>query len=457
MATPRKVTVDLYSAANPPVLLDTDIPLTAGYWSEDDSDAGAAEVTVPEIGYAGKDLCIEGRLLRFNVAGAADRTALVERVRVVVKANDRSALLRTLQGRDWISEFDDALVDPPLGVASVPSVATVRFDWTHPDLDRTGWVTPTFTGSVYKGDAGPLPGGSATPAAQQSKQGQAPRGWPDPFTGWIWSSATSGPPNYTHPIGTSYFYLPLQFVASGSFSRGTNCKANTPFIPVFTGDDYAQLAFDGALLDEGVQFPTIQWQRCVASGLPNVSAGTHHIAIKCENAAQYGATFNVGSIALCAFQPLTSTGFDYVNNVVIRTGLNVGTSDLTQGGGPWKALDNPANPPGFTVGKAFRILLQKAQAQGALPGWTLGFTDANDSRGNAWPVTDGLTANVNETLLSVIKKWHDEGYWDVAARASSRTLDAWRWQERGNFYTNPASPLSWDDDNVAGLTVEGRR
>jgi hypothetical protein len=449
MATPRKVTVDLYSAADPPVLLDTDIPLTAGYWSEDDSDAGVAEVTVPEIGFAGKDDCIEGRLLRFNVDGTPDRTALVEKVRVIVKANDRSALLRTLQGRDWIAEFDDALVDPPLGVASIPSVATVRFDWTHPNLDRTGWITPTYRGSVYKGDVDFI-GGPVNPA-EPSRFGQNPRGWPDVATGWIWSSST---PN---PTGTSYFYLPVQFVASGSFSRGTNCKAGIPFVPVFTGDDFAQLAFDGALLDEGVEYPTIQWERCVASGLPSVSVGTHYITARCQNGFTTLPEYNPGGIAFSAFQPLANEGFDYVNNCVIRTGLNVGTSNLTQGGGGWKCLNIPASPPGFTIGHAFRVLLEKAQSQGALTGWSLGFTDDEDSAGNAWTETDTLTANVNETLLSVIKKWHDEGYWDVGARADERVLDAWRWQERGDYHTNPASPVSWNDDNVSGLTVEGRR
>lgn len=457
MATPRKVTVDLLSADNPPAPIDLGMPITGGYWSEDDSDAGAAEVTVPEIGYALKDNCVEGRLLRFNVDGTPDRMVLVEKVKVVVKANDRSALRRTLQGRDWIAEFGDALVDPPLGVASVPSVATVRFDWTHPDLDRTGWITPTYIGSVYKGDTGPLPSGSALPPAQQGKLGQAPRGWPDPFTGWIWSSATSGPPNYSHPPGTSYFYLPLQFVAAGSFVKGTNCKADVPFIPVFTGDDFAKLAFDGAVLDEGTEYPTVQWQRCVASGLPTVSAGTHHVAIKCENADWNAGVYNVGSVALCAFQPLVSDGFDYVNNAVLRTGNGLGTSNLLTGGGAWKCVNNPASPPGFTVGRAFRVLFQKAQAQGALPGWTLGFTDTLDSAGNAWPTTDTLTANVNDTLLEVIKQWHDEGHWDAASRANSRVLDAWRWQERGNFHTNPASPLTWTDANLGGLTVDGRR
>lgn len=455
MGTPRKVTVDLYTNANPPVLIDADIPVKSGYYTDDDSEAGPAEVVVPEIGFPSVTSATEGTLLRFNVEGTPDRTAVVERVRVVVRDVNPANRLRTLTGRDWVAEFEDAVVDPPLGILNLPSAGTVRFDWTHPELDRSAWITPTFIGSVYKGDVDPL-GGAVSPAFA-GKVGQAPRGWPDVFTGWIWSAQQSGPPNYSHPLGTSYFYLQVDFVTAG-FVKGTNCKANEPFVAVFTADDYGQLAFDGAILDAGAEPPAIQWQRTTASGLPEVSPGTHHICIKAENTLydQYAGTYNVGSVAFSAFQSLTSSTFDWANNCVIRTGNLVNGTNLTTGG-RWKCLNNPATAPGFTVGKAFRILFDKAQAAGALPGWTLGFTDANDSRGNPWPVVDTLTATANSTLLSTMKQWHDEGYWDVAARSSTRVLDAWRWQERGDYYTTPGSPLVWDDDNLSNLSIEGKR
>jgi len=452
MGTPRKVTVDLYTGANPPVLIDADIPVTGGYYTDDDSEAGPAEITVPELGFPSVTSATEGTLLRFNVDGTPDRTAIVERVKVVVRDVNPASKLRTLTGRDWMAEFDDAVVDPPLGILNLPSAATIRFDWTHPMLDRSSWISPTFIGAVHKGDIDPLGGAAST--AWLGKNGQSPRGWPDVFTGWIWSSATSGPPTYNHPLGTSYFYLPVNFVTSG-FVKGTNCKANEPFVAVFTADDYGQLAFDGAILDSGAEAPAIQWERTTVSGLPTVSAGTHHICIKADNT--YGAAaYDVGAVAFSAFQNITSPTFDWVNNCVIRTGLNVTSTDMTQGG-RWKCLNYPASPPGFTAGKAFRILFEKAQAQGALPGWTLGFTDTNDSRGNAWTVTDTLTATANNTLLSVIKQWHDEGYWDVASRPGSRVLDAWRWQERGDFYTTPANPLEWNDDHLSNLVIEGKR
>jgi hypothetical protein len=470
---PRKVTVDLLSKTG--TVIQSDLTITGGYWSDDDSDAGAAEVTVPNIGYAPALNAIEDTLIRFKVDGVTDRTALVEKVNVVVRSTNPAEQLRVLQGRDWVCEFADAVVDPPLGVSAYPAASTVTFDWKHPDLDRTGWITPTFVGGVYKADISPL-GTPLPPFA--GKIGQAPQGWPDVFSAWMWSAAigSGGAPANSHRTGISYFYLPVLFknaynpaIANGfTGDRGVACKADVPFVMTFTADDYGQLAFDGAIVDSGAEWPAVQWQRTTASGIPSVSAGTHYIAIKVTNVPfpDYNGNYNVGSYAFSAFQPLVNQSFDWVDNIVIRTGNQpTGVNLLT--GGNWKCFqtiftnqgdrESTTTPaaPGFTVGRAFRILFQKTQASGHLQGWTLGFTDANDSNGNPWPVTDELTARVNDPLLEVMKSWHDQGQWDFAARAGTRVLDGWRWQERGDFYSGGA--LTWDDDNLSRLAIEGSR
>jgi hypothetical protein len=241
---------------------------------------------------------------------------------------------------------------------------------------------------------------------------------------------------------------------------------------VWTADDIGELAFDGAVVDSGAQPPAIQWQRCASVGIPELSVGTHHICAKVTNLPfdLYGGAYNVGSFALCAFQPLESNGFDPVENLVIRTAAFPNGSNLITGG-RWDCIftffndqddpDSGTTPaaPGFTVGRAFRLMFERAQLAGHLPGWTLSFDDNDDTDGNAWPVTDTLNAKVSSTLLDVIRQWHDEGHWDVAARPGTRVLDAWRFGERGNYSPDPLNinPLTWSDVHLSEVTVEGQR
>jgi hypothetical protein len=500
---PRTVQVDLYSQGSvvdpTPILLASDLPVRAGgYWTDEDSDAGAAEVTVPELGGFFTD-ATEGRLLRFSVDGVADRTVLIERVRVVPRSAVPSEELRTLTGRDWLAEFDDALVNPPNGLTARPQVQSVRFDWTHPDCPRPlyggpgiEWISPYNMGALYKGNTDAL--GTPIAASSVGKIGQAPRGWPDSFTGWMWERPYAPlPPSGTasHPVMTAWFHLAVEFVPSGSFSRGYNCVADRPLFMVFTADDVGQLAFDGAIVDQGVEPPSIQWQRCSSIVIPDVSAGVHHIAIQATNLPylQYGGLYNIGSVALCAYQPIRDltmpsnimspslqNAYDSTGNLVMRTAMSrngvvssqITSSDFLLGGGwhciagehiggdPEAGFAGGFQPPGFTVGMAFRLLFEAAQLQGHLLGWSLGFTDDDDSAGNPWPKTEELTAKVSDTLLAVIRSWHDQGQWDVAARPATRVLDAWVWQQRGDFFTSGA-PLVWGDFELTSVSIEGER
>ncbi len=440
IGTPRPVTVDILNDAGTTVhSAVTDFADT--WWAEDDSDAAAFSATIPN-GSTYAAACVPGNLLRFKVSGTADRTCLIENSTNTVVSVRHEDRRRVLTGRDWLAEFDDAVVDPPLGVGFKPAVNVVRFDWTHPQLDRTGWVTPTYIGSLFTGDLDPFGAPMAPPL--EPKRGYHPEAWPDVFTGWIWSQDVDVDNN--HPAGTSYFYLPITLAA-------------TSFLPIFTGDDRGELAFDGGVIDPGVYSPAVQWTRCSASGIDAVSAGAHHIAVKATNTTDWGWTGidNPGAIALVGYQPSGGSQYLEYDSVVVRTGSSVGgTNPLT--GGNWKCLNYPASPPGFTIGRAFRLLFEQAQAQNHLTGWTLGFTDTVDSDGNAWATTDTLTASVNDdTLLDVIRAWHDQGHWDVAASATARTLHAWRWQERGNYDTSFGSPLVWAGDNVPAVTVTEAR
>lgn len=438
-----RVTVDIIDDDGTTVLA-SDVPYTGGNYSDEDSDAGAFSLTLPDSGTVAASaapLCTEGRYLRFYVNGTVDRTGLIEKPESVIRDVNPANRIRTVKGRDHLAEFADHVVDPPNGLGWRPLVTTVRFDWSHPALNTSGWSTPVYLAPVFTADIDPF-GNPLSPPAVPFKYGVTPDGWPDVFTGWIWSEARNG--SNSHPVDQ-----PCYFALDLTLTEGKT------FVPVFTADDYGSLAVDGAVLDNGSEPPAVQWTKCTASGIPKVSGGVHKIRIKAINSGVYGASDNPGAIAFIAYSDIINVELKYVN-VIARTGSQVNSGNPITGGN-WKCLNRPANPPGFTPGHAFRLLFQQAQAQGALPGWTLGFSDSVDSNGNAWATTDALTAKVNdETLLDVIRNWAAQGFWDVAAAPGQRVLRAYRWRERGNFHTG-ATSLTWDDDHIQTLTVKGTR
>lgn len=435
--TRRQVSIDL---------LDTDetviesglrfIGGTSTFYDEQLDDAGAAQVQLPDA-VDGVDDIDTDMLLRFKVDGTADFTARIEGPRKVVKALKPSDRVVTISARDWLAEFDDALIDPPLGVDSKPNATVVRFDWTHPELDRSSWTTPTFLGNLWTADRDPF--GNAMGPPMTVKDGAAVEGWPDPFTGWIYSTSLDG--NGSHDAGTSYFHTELSGLSAG------------PFLSIFTADDSGQLAFDGVLIDDGVQSPEVQWTKAWASGVDSISAGTHHLCVKVTNDGAYGTTNNPAAFALIAYQRSTSNYLEY-GNIVARTADFVGGSDPLLGGN-WVCLDNPTSAPGFTIGHAYRLMFEQAQDDNHLTGWTLGFTDTNDSNGNAWDVTEEITATVNDSHLDWFKQCHARGFAEFAARPGSRVLDAYRWGERGDYYTSPGSPPEWGDSSLQ--RVEAKR
>lgn len=431
----RRAQVDVLDADETPALEAA--PVVDATYSEEDSDAAAFSVTVPDR--AGTFTA--GQLVRVRLNGTPDFTGRVDVADRVIKGLTPDKQLFTLRGRDWLSEFEDAPISPPLGIGNLPAARIVRFDWTHPLLPRGDWVTPTYLGSLFTADFDPF--GDPVPGPVGAKTGYDPEAWPDVFTGWIWSSPVDE--FGSHADGdVSYFYLPI------------TCAAG-PLVPIFTADDTGALAIDNVELDSGVAPPGVQWTQAYAAGVPEVTAGVHHVCVRAENTEfdNQNGLGNPGAIATVIYQQLESTYLEF-NNVIARTGLNVDSGDPLLGG-DWKCLVNPAEPPGFTWGHAYRLLFDQAQAEGHLVGWSLGFTDDEDSNGEPWDVSPEITATVNDTHLAFLRQSHARGFCDFAARPGERVLDAWRWRERGDFWTGPAEPPVWDDGQLTQASGSQRR
>ena len=203
-----------------------------------------------------------------------------------------------------------------------------------------------------------------------AKPGRHPEGWPDAFSGWYWPSAPDG--NHSHPIGQrAYWYheLTLEEVA--------------PVILIHTSDDIGTLGFDGALVDAGTNPPGVQWVNATAVGIEQITGLTHYVTGRSTNTATYydnpTNTWNPGAFACVAYQQLSSIYLNY-DNIIMRTSGGPSSGDPLLGGGWLCTSRDFGDPePGFTPGRAFRLLFEQAQAAGFLVGWTLDFDDNWDS------------------------------------------------------------------------------
>ena len=437
--TVRSATVDLL-AADGTTTLKAGLRVSDGTYSEELNDAGAFSVTIPAQGTGSgySDIDVD-TLVRFKVDGSADYTGRVEQVDRTVDAADNAKTQSVIKGRDWLAEWADATVSPPLGVGVLPHTTLVRFDWTHPSLDTSAWTTPVYLGSLFTADLDPL-GGAASPPPT-AKSGWAPEGWPDTFTGWIAGAAVDG--SGSHAVdAVGYYHLTLP------------CTAGI-LVPIFTADDFGQLAIDGAVIDAGQLPPSVQWTQAYGSGLRTVSAGNHTVRVMASNRTVEGNTLNVGNptcFAAVFYQAITDAARESMvfDNVLARTGANTGPTDALTDGGKWRALWSPSSPPGFTAPAAIQTQLTLAQSDGCLTGWSI-------TTHGTFATRDDITARVNDTLLDWLRQLAAQGVCDFAASASSRVLHLWPSGERGDFHTTPGSPPSWGDSQLSQVDVARRR
>lgn len=426
--TVRQVTVDLLDD-DETLLVEGLSVLPGSYYTEEESDAGACEVIVPNAATGSGDVD-RGRLLRFNVDGEPDHTALIEKVAATVRSTDNKRLVRKVTGRDWVAELGEAPVEPPFGIGQPPVPQVIHFDWRHPQVLRTGWTAPVWTGPVVGATRDPFDNPWVDPGITLLRP--ETEAWPDPLAGWMAAEAPDD--GGSHPEGATHYAQAFFDTTPG------------PAVSVFTGDDNAQLALQGILVDEGAPGPVAQFASCTAHPLPAVGDQLF-VAVRVKNSGTPGNVDNPMGWVHTLYQDLDGTARLSWENVVARTGPNPAGSQLVGGG--WLSWAGAA--PSFTPGYAFYTLFAAAQLSGHLPGWTLGFTATHDSAGEPWISTDALTARVNDdSLLDVATAWSAQGWWTFAARPGERVLDAWNWRTRGSY---PAAAVTWADNRtVASLT-----
>lgn len=338
-------------------------------------EAGSGQVTGRGGGSAG-----DRDDVLFFVGGAAKFGGFVTGVQdVAIGPGDTAAVVRALTVSGFLAEWQYMKVLPDLGgedpaKMGAPASSDRHFGYmssTGIDTTTGAWRGATVTPAHYGGD----PNG----AADQRPNFVQPKGWPWLQSEWIGPSSASG---------SSGGYV----VRSNAFS----CPPGYYAIYVACKDEY-DLWLDGVELGSRTGFYGGQAERY------DVVVGDHFHFFAAACTSRGGRTgFNL------AMMPYASTA-------------TPGHAKYQTDGG-WLVLPTDT-PPGMSVGQILHVLFAEAQARGALPGWSLGFSPHADSNGQAWPIISNYSLPIGMDGLAVLQQMGNQ-FFDFWCASSSRTLIA---------------------------------
>jgi hypothetical protein len=358
----------------------------------------------------------DGDLLRSYVDGTEAFQWLVERRRRhSVAQGEEHDQFTTLAGRGAIAVTEEAVCYPSRGTESTPVEVVRVFGFASlPDSELAGW--PTATKMFTQG----LPSTYYT---------GHPIGFPDAQAEGIWDASGS---QADAPVGFCHFADP------GTFTLA----APSPVSIFWTCDDAGDLYVNGVWVDRiEPPFRTEGWRECrrVTIDLP---AGTFTVRARCRNYQPTVVGANPGMFLASIW---TTDGHGILDTLI-------GHTDQT-----WRCLGYPAAPPGYTIGRVLKTLVDEAQARGELAGVTLAFDENIDSAGSPWPVLAEIGVEVGRDLWSTIRSLLDV-YVDVWMPPGALALHAYDHDTRGTTpgitlsqTTNPAtsSVVSLDHDKDA--------
>lgn len=411
---PLSITSELYEADNATKVADLDLADGEG-WREILNDPGSAT-----IGFALEDpdrlLLTPGRIVRFLLDGTPRFSAIVPRPNTVLVAPDGEADEgSTFDMKGLLALLDDALVEPELGAGRISS-GQRRFDWTSRYFDDSAW-----------GNAVELFEVSSTSADGQWNSPDGPDGWPidSPMRAarWVWSQAqgTIGVDDPPQPAGD--IYLRRTFTLTDEKLVGF----------FFTADDGYEVYVDGDPIAAELQAFAWGTARMEQRFL---DAGEHTIAVRATNLDRILSSTNVAGFLFGA--ATMTTGGAEIDEVIL-------VSDSS-----WKVLGYPAVAPTMTPGEILGILVDEAQARGALPGLATTFTDATATGGAAWAHPVDVIVQVGASIGDVVRMLLETSI-DVRMTATGLTLNVYN---RGTLGTVKAADLS-SKELLAEASVNG--
>jgi hypothetical protein len=352
-----------------------------------------------------------GDFLRFELDGEARFLSIIEKKTAdTIRQGEEAEQVTTLSGRGHLAVFEDALVHPESLDGTLPVSDTRVFNFASGDLDVTGWsaVTTGALGSALQAD---------------------PEGWPDPAALRIWA----GHPVYAGfaPAGDSYLRPTATFTipVTGTYRL------------FYTFDDGGEVWIDNVFV--GGETRPYLWKETKQVDVFLV-AGEHTIALKGTNLERPGLEESNTAWALASLFALREGG-TALGDVIVRT-------DAT-----WIGLGYPPAPPGFTAGRVIRILLEEAQARGALLTVELAFDDLTDSAGLGWEVSPDFAFRIGDDLLMVLEQIAEAHLDELKMAPAVLRLYAYRsaGQVTAASLHAPTDPDDPNTGNLLELTHEG--
>lgn len=359
-----RIVVRVCDPSDPLTVLETLDEAKAKKWREIVSAHGTGSCVLQNDD-ADLAATLGGRLLRFELDGRAVFLASIEkRSQVVISPAEGPAEATEVGGRGIMALWEDAVVYPEAGATGRPFADQRVMNWTSADFDDSGWsviVNGPTIGQAHANDPG------------------IAVGFPDGLARVIWAwgpDGASGAGAGGAPVGVAYFRKKVTVTTEGWFRF---------FI---TADDGATVVIDGVQLYQEARL----WFHLETQSVDvYLSAGEHQLAIRGENLDNENPDPMTNSAwVLMSAMAITEDG--ELGDVLVRT-------DTT-----WVGVAYPPKPPGMTVGRVVRVLLEEAQARGALLGWELAFTDTSDSNGKPWDDDPELAFQIGHDLYSVLQQ-----------------------------------------------------
>jgi hypothetical protein len=345
-----------------------------------------------------------GRLLRFELDGRATFLSVIEgKDQVVVSQQEDVAEATEVGGRGVLAQWDDLVVYPEAGATGRPFSDQRLLNWTSADFDDSGWSVVKVgqrIGDVHAVDP------------------NIAKGFPDADAHvlWAWGSGETGTP------GGGGIEPGIALLRSGTVTVGTAGW----FRFFVSADDGATIIIDGVQLYQEARL----WFHLETQYVDvYLSAGDHQVAMRVENLDNGNLAGN-SAWGLMSAMAITEDG--ELGAVLVRTDSS------------WVGVAYPPKPPGFTVGRAIRVLLEEAQARGAMVGWSLAFTDNADSAGQAWADDPELAFQCGLDGYSVLQELA-EAYVELDVAPAQKVLYAYAdgyGQDSGVTFAEAASILA---------------
>lgn len=373
-------------------------------WRDPLNEAGAGSFVLPN-GDADLAACEFGNIITFSHRTVPRWSMFVRRHERLSRApGEEHDQITVVSGLGLESVLEEAVVYPQNGAGNIPFYDVRYFNFAVPEYDDSTWIAPTE-----------VPAQPFFNPPNASYQRARPTGFPNTTAVGIWSSPM--PANDVQPGAFGYF--------RGEFTLTEAVQAKV----YLAGDDTYELWIDGLLMFQYLDPSGTGWWEGQSFDV-TLSAGTHLIAARvvCGAFDAYGDTiilsagpwdpppghYNVGELLVAVY------------SIDITTGTNVDLlfeTNLTD----WVVFEqDPATmePPGFTPGEVVNVLMDEAQARGALVDVTRTWTDDLDSNGTPWPLTADITFRVGINYYGVLRQL-TEGYLDFDFAADALEMSLW--------------------------------